>query len=106
MCLGSNRLNVPNSSCKHRVPELQAKPTSCNDVTLYCRTAPSTPVDCHSLWGFANAVEPASPDPVGAIVEHPDCVNRILGGYQDTVAPSEVTFFDLFNGIRVLGYRF
>src|SRR5215469_736817 len=103
MRLGSNQLNVPNASCKHRVPKFQAKPTSSNDVTLDCRTAPSASVDCHSLWGFANAVEPASPDPVGAVVENPNRVERILGGYQDTVTSVEVTFSDLFQGTSLLG---
>src|SRR5215469_10634631 len=74
MRLGSNHLNVPNASCKHCATKFQAKPTSSNDVTLDCRTAPSASVDCHSLWGFANAVEPASPDPVGAVVENPNRV--------------------------------
>ena len=29
----------------------------------------------------------------------------MLGGYQDTVAPSEVTFSDLFKGFGLFGYR-
>ena len=106
MPLGSNHLNVSDASCKHGVPKFQTKPTSSNDVTLDCRTAPSASVDCHFLWGFTNAVEPATPDPVGAVVENPNCVERILGGHQHTVTPVEVTFSNLFKGTGSLDYRF
>ena len=105
MRLGSNHLNVPNASCKHCATKFQVKPTSCNDVTLYCRTAPSASVDFYSLRGFANAVEPTSPDPVGAVVENPNRVERILRGYQHTVTPVEVSFSDLVKRTGSLGYR-
>ena len=105
LCLGSNHLDVPNATGEHRVPKFQEKATRSNDVTLDCCTAPSTPVDCHSQWGFANAVEPASPDPVRAVIENPNRVERILGSYQHTVTHAEVTFSDLFKGTGMLGYR-
>jgi len=101
--LRSNHPNVPNPSCKYRVPKFQAKPTSSNNVMLDCLTAPSAAVDCHSLWGFADAVKPASPNPVGTVVENPNRVERILGGYQHPITAVEFAFSDLFKRGRSPG---